>query len=83
MQRFELGGASVANAIDLRKDAQTLLDEDRFQRAAFMPYACMEELLKAHLCPRGEPEEWSEFWNTFRDHDGKLALIPEIEPGPR
>ena len=43
----------------------------------------MEELLKAHLCLRGEPEDWSEFWNTFRDHDKKLALLPEIDPGGR
>jgi AbiV family abortive infection protein len=82
-QRFELGGASVANATDLRKDAQLLLDQGRFQRAAFLLYACMEELLKAHLCLRGEPTDWNKFWGTFRDHERKLALLSEIDPGSR
>jgi len=81
VQRFELGGASVANAIDLRRDAQVLHDADRMQRAAYLLYACMEELLKAHLCLTDGPADWGDFWATFRDHPRKLALIAEVDPG--
>jgi AbiV family abortive infection protein len=80
-QRFELAGASVANAIDLNADARVLLASGRLQRAAFLLYACVEELLKGHLCLRGDPDDWTEFWRTFRDHDRKLAQLDEVDPG--
>ncbi len=79
-QRYELAGASVANAIDLKGDALVLLAQGRLQRAAFLLYSSVEEVLKAHLCLREDPEDWTEFWRTFRDHDRKLALLKEVDP---
>ena len=51
-QRFELAGASVKNAIDLRGDARLLAEADRPQHAAFLLVACVEELVKAQLLIR-------------------------------
>jgi hypothetical protein len=48
-----------------------------------MVEACLEEVLKAYLCLTRDPrtdEEWDRFWETFRDHRRKLALLKELEP---
>jgi AbiV family abortive infection protein len=82
-QRWNLAGASLDNAVDLRDEAILLADADRLQRAAFVVQASLEEVLKAYLCLTRDPttdEEWDRFWETFRDHRRKLALMKEIEP---
>jgi hypothetical protein len=61
-------------------------DADRLQRGAFVVQASPEEVLKAYLCLTREPrtdEEWNRFWETFRDHRRKLALLKEIESDAR
>ncbi|MCI0636758.1 MAG: AbiV family abortive infection protein [Actinobacteria bacterium] len=83
-QRWELAGASLANAVALLDDAKTLLHAGRLQRAAFLFEACLEETLKGYLCLTREPMDdnsWRDFWETFRDHKLKLRLLKEIEPG--
>lgn len=82
-QRWNLAGASLANAVALRDEAILLRDADRLQRAGFVIEACLEEVLKAYLCLTRDPntdEEWDRFWETFRDHRRKLALLKELEP---
>jgi AbiV family abortive infection protein len=83
-QRWELAGASLANAVALLDDAKILLHAGRLQRSAFLFEACLEEALKGHLCLRRKPvddDSWHDFWETFRDHKLKLGLLKEIEPG--
>lgn len=83
-QRWNLAGASLDNAIALRDEAILLADADRLQRAAFVVHASLEEVLKAYLCLTRDPktdEEWDRFWETFRDHRRKLALLKETEAG--
>jgi AbiV family abortive infection protein len=82
-QRWELAGASLHNAVDLRDDADVLRKAGRLQRSGFLLWACLEEVLKAHLCLTRDPrddQEWNRFWKTFRDHPLKLKLLKEIEP---
>jgi AbiV family abortive infection protein len=84
LQRWELAGASLTNALGLRDDAVVLSEAGRLQRSAFLLQACLEEVLKAYLCLTREPkndQEWDRFWETFRDHRRKLALSKETEPG--
>ena len=60
-----------------------LADAGRFQRAAFVVQASLEEVLKTYLCLTRDPktdEEWTDFWKTLRDHRRKLALLKELEP---
>jgi AbiV family abortive infection protein len=83
-QRFETAGASLTNATALMDDALVLQKAGRYQRAAFLAGACLEESLKAYLCLTRDPqeqEEWARFWGIFRDHRLKLALLKETEPG--
>ncbi len=82
-QRWNLAGASLTNAVALREDAILLRDAGRLQRAAFAVEACLEELLKAYLCLTRDPntdDDWDRFWEIFRDHHRKLALLKELEP---
>jgi len=72
------------NAIRLRDDAVVLSKAGRLQRSAFLLQACLEEVMKGYLCLTRDPKddtEWHRFWETFRDHRRKLALLKELEPG--
>jgi AbiV family abortive infection protein len=83
-QRWELAGASLTNAFALRDDAVVLAEAERYQRSAFLILAALEETMKAYLCLTRSPSddvEWKRFWETFRDHRRKLALLKEVEEG--
>ena len=74
----------MTNAVALRDEAIVLTDAGRLERAAFVVQASLEEVLKAYLCLTRDPktdDEWDRFWETFRDHRLKLALLKEIHPG--
>jgi len=70
--------AAFANAEDLLADAQLLLKSGRFPRAYGLATLSWEELSKGQLCllamvlPEITPED---FWERFRDHEGKLGRV--------
>jgi len=70
--------AALSNGNDLLDDALVLADADRFPRAYALAVLAWEELSKAELClmplllPEITPED---FWQRFRDHEGKLVRI--------
>ena len=74
----QLFRAALSNGNDLLDDALVLADADRFPRAYALAVLAWEELSKAELClmplllPEITPED---FWQRFRDHEGKLVRI--------
>ena len=67
--------AAVSNAKDLLADAQLLVESGSFPRAFALATLSWEELSKGQLCLLAvmldeiTPED---FWQRFRDHQGKL-----------
>jgi AbiV family abortive infection protein len=70
--------AALSNAKDLLGDAQLLADAGSFPRALALAVLSWEELSKGQLCalatilPEITPED---FWERFRDHEGKLSRV--------
>jgi AbiV family abortive infection protein len=70
--------AALSNAKDLLGDAQVLADAGRFPRAFALATLAWEELSKGQLCALTVvmPEITAEdFWERFRDHEGKLSRV--------
>lgn len=71
----------LANAADLIRDAEVLLNNGRWARCAFLAYIAIEELGK-YLIIMGAigrvlmgNVDWKRFWKRFRKHKQKAANI--------